>query len=372
MRMVIYALVLLIALYPCLCSYSTEQAIANKIKATLVNITKLKVTKMMMRHLNQMQLYNKVDGWAHPRLKAIEHNLLPRKLDGSDLSRMVDKIARNVKKNKYLNKFLTLADPLDFTDLISKVTSEGAKVLPDVVAYAMLLNRLVGAMLKDREVLRTCSDIWRDLYNPWSFLNMSQLKKQNIFSPFDVKKAISIDGTVEEILDDLEFGVVDPETGQKSLPFNINLAKVRDKHLGNFKNAGVAATLARHPPGSRVNNCTGERPTRISADGKYIEFCMAFPQQWADLYQTWNMAFVTNYNSWPYFLAKLLIPNVRYLHIRILGLYIHINWWWTGYMFGFKIPVPDINWINPTLTRSWGKVNYESAMDYESFLSKCQ
>ena len=55
---------------------------------------------------------------------------------------------------------------------------------------------------------------------------------------------------------------------------------------------------------------TGAGPTRFSEDGQRIEFRPPLPRQWADLYQTWNMAFISKYPDFPFFMAKLLIPSV--------------------------------------------------------------
>jgi len=376
MPLYVLLIIVSIALSPCR-SISPEIAIANKVKASLVNVSTSQVTHMMKKHLQQMQLYSKTNGWAHPRLKSISKYLLPRKLDGSDLTRLVDRIVKNIKKNKYLQNFLAQADHLDFPDLASKVSLEGPRVFPDVAAYAMVLNRLVGAMMKDIQILGVCRDIWKSLYNPGTvFTGLWQLKSFAL-PAFSVVKTVSIDMATEWLLNTIESGDVDSDG--RGISLNLIEAKAKDLYLGNFPNAKVAATLARHTPDGQINNCTGAGPAQISEDGKSVDFHIAFPLQWADLYQTWNMAFVTNVEWWPYFFVKLLIPKVssykrkprRYLNNRLLGLYIHINWWWMGLMFGFKVPKPDMNWINPQLTGTWGKVNFQSAKDYESLLSNC-
>ena len=48
----------------------------------------------------------------------------------------------------------------NFEDLVSKVMQEGLRVLPDVFVYAMVLNRLVGAMKYNRMVLKACKKVW--------------------------------------------------------------------------------------------------------------------------------------------------------------------------------------------------------------------
>ena len=103
-------------------------------------------SQMIKQHLQQMQLYSKHNTWAHPRLQAIGHYLLPQNLAGHHLARLVDKMAENGAKNKYLHHFLLQAEGPDFAELIKKVETEGARVFPDVVSYAMVLKRLISAM----------------------------------------------------------------------------------------------------------------------------------------------------------------------------------------------------------------------------------
>ena len=59
----------------------------------------------------------------------------------------------------------------------------------------------------------------------------------------------------------------------------------------------------------QTDNCTGAGPTRLSLDGKTLGLFYPFGRQWADLYTTWNLAFVTNFRNWPYMMVKLLIPR---------------------------------------------------------------
>ena len=173
-------------------------------------------------------------------------------------------------------------------------------------------------------------------------------------------------------------GVVAPDFGKSRLPENIIQARTADKSLGNLDNAKVATALAKEAPGGDENNCTGSGPARITPDGNGIEYRMAFPLEWANLYQTWNMAFVTNFENWPYFIVKLLIPSVSdyhsnpssWIHERLMGHYIHIHWTWMGRFNGF-VEAEDINWHSPSLSKNWGRANSESAKEYKLLKNKC-
>ena len=116
-------------------------------------------------------------------------------------------------------------------------------------------------------------------------------------------------------------------------------------------------------------------PTKLSKNGKIIEYWPPLPKQWADLYTTWNLAYVTRYNAWPYYFAKLLIPSVSgyhekpegYLYPRVTALYAHIIYAMTVYYKGHD--GPKIDWTD-ALTHSWGRSNRENARDYQKQLNQ--
>ena len=58
-------------------------------------------------------------------------------------------------------------------------------------------------------------------------------------------------------------------------------------------NALAGKTLALNRPGLQKDNQTQAGPTKVSKNGQRIEFRPPLPSLWADLYSTWNMAYVT-------------------------------------------------------------------------------
>ena len=188
------------------------------------------------------------------------------------------------------------------------------------------------------------------------------------------------DRAVVTLLESLKDGVDDPNYGRLGLPLNILEAKAEDLSRGNLHNGIVALTLAKEAPGGEENACTCSGPARLSSDGNAMEVRMAFPLEWADLYQTWNMAFFTNFGSWPYYLVKLLIPSGSdyqdspegYLYARIIALYSHINWGMMDYLYQGTSPHLSLNWYSGSLLRTWGKINKASAWDYQLQRAKCQ
>ena len=75
--------------------------------------------------------------------------LLPWNLTGQDLARMVDKMEEKAAKNKQLYNFLLQAGGDDLTELLEKIKKEGARVVSSAVSYALVLDRLTGAMRDD-------------------------------------------------------------------------------------------------------------------------------------------------------------------------------------------------------------------------------
>ena len=86
------------------------------------------------------------------------------------------------------------------------------------------------------------------------------------------------------------------------------------KTLFEYQITFSGSVLAKHRPGMTNDTRTHQGPTSISCDGQKLELRPPLPLQWADLYSTWNMAFITNSEltlAWPYYMVKLLIPSVR-------------------------------------------------------------
>ena len=162
---------------------------------------------------------------------------------------------------------------------------------------------------------------------------------------------------------------VPPETGSQYLPLNIYEAMMDDQHQGNFDNAFVASVLAQNPPGQLEYNAKIQAgPTILAKDGKTIEYNIPFPKHWADLYSTWNLAFVFKFPGFPYYKAKLLIPSVSgyannpssYIHSRATALTAHV-------IFALNSNLENVNWhCDRELIKKWGQSNYSGMQHYLS------
>ena len=100
---------------------------------------------------------------------------------------------------------------------------------------------------------------------------------------------------------------------------------------------------------------------------------MPLSKEWADLYSTWNMGFVSHYSYFPYVMAKLLIPEVsdyqdkpnEYIYDRALALYAHLHFSLFGRSEG-GTNVDSFNWATDEFTDHFGEVNRASANDYDA------
>ncbi len=124
------------------------------------------------------------------------------------------------------------------------------------------------------------------------------------------------------------------------------------------------------------------KTSKITSDTHFIQYTMS--QDWASLYETWNLAFVTgNINNLNLIYPKLLIPVLLdaepadYLMIRIESLWLTINFQLfaqgrrqeTRVINGVTTTVPaqKINRVMPnkdSLARLWGDINLKYAKDF--------
>ena len=99
--------------------------------------------------------------------------------------------------------------------------------------------------------------------------------------------------------------------GINPLVVNIMEAVLEDERNRNFDNAEAGIILAKFPHTKEYNNKTGSGPCHLSRKLQVLECAQPLTRHWADLYSTWNLAFVSEFPDFVYYLPKLLIPSVR-------------------------------------------------------------
>ncbi|MEC8052743.1 MAG: hypothetical protein VX210_18245 [Myxococcota bacterium] len=343
-----------------------EKMIGGVVKATLRDVSDAQTKAMMTAHLQQMKLIDADGKWAHPKLAALAPVLLPENVSTRDMVKLVDAMVENAAENPYLSQVLASADRGDVSKLYKHVRREGAKEFPNVVAYAMVLQNLTKAMHEDYTVLEACQKVW--------IKGREGLDVAKLFGIFELVKLKSVEYPMNEFLRAHREGKVEPNMLRTMLSVNILEAMALDAKLGNWDNAAAGWALAKHRAGGAEDAATGAGPARFASDSDAIEFNMPLTKEWADLYSTWNMGFVSHYSYFPYVMAKLLIPEVsdyqdkpnEYIYDRALALYAHLHFSLFGRSGHGEVSVNSMNWATDELTDHFGEVNRASANDYDA------
>ena len=344
---------------------SAMNLIKGVVKAAVSNISAEDMQKRMRAKYQTMRLMDDQGQWTVPELKANSKALLPAELSHDEVGGFIDKMAEVASENDYLMKFLGKARLEDFPALRKKVASEGAAVLGDVIATAQVLDRLTSAMADDWKVNDGCRQVWKKVADTdpdfWA-----------VQSIFEKAKTMSVNVGVQNVIDDVKIGQLNPNTGKFVLPLNILEAAAVDKHQaifgdpevreGHLANAQVGLELARHGP-------QGAGPATLNSEGKLVEIRPKAVEEWDNLYATWNMDFVTAYPDWPQIITKLVVPSVNdikndpttYLNRRAAALQATLYLVFLSRVDG---TAPNMDWRDAKLSQLWGLTNLESSKEY--------
>ncbi|MCP3925887.1 MAG: hypothetical protein GY714_25245 [Desulfobacterales bacterium] len=345
---------------------SPAQLVAEKFKSVLSGNDASDVKAMMAKKYKVLRLMNGDGTWKDPALTDISGYLLPYDIDNAKLEAFIDKIAETAEENPYLMNFLNQTKGKTFENLFNKVEKEGDRVLPDVISYALVLDRLTFAMSDDWKILETCKNIWiseKEKVDLKKYLNL-----------FEIAKITTIEYRIGSYIDYHKTREIPSYSSKVMLPVNIMEAVITDKVNGFNNNAIAGLVLTKNPSGNLINDPkTGSGPTTWSEDGKTIEYRPPLPLQWSNLYATWNMAFVSQYENFPYFFCKLLVPQVNafqehpegYLYNRVLSLNTHIYFTLFERIDNEIAGIEGIKWNDDDLTAQWGEVNKKSSFDYQ-------
>jgi len=319
----------------------------------------------MMTHFKTMKLMDANGNWAHSKFVQIQQELAPAFVQMGDFSDLIEDMASAIVKNQYVVNFYEWAKIQgNYPVLRSKIQSEGQAVFSDVLAFAMVLEKLNQAQYKDYEVTVAVQDVWKEKNS----IAVMQPKYKTEVEQFVLAKLLLVREAADRTVAILRKGTVEPTFGRSSLSFNIGIAAQADYGKGFNDNGFVGMLLAKYPGGESVlNPATGSGPSTVSRDGRTLQRRYPLPRLWDDLYLTWNLAFGTYAGAYPFFFAKLLIPSVSgyhskpedFLFHRVNALNTFENWWNNAPSI-YK----DMNWIDGPLTLDWGRMNKESAMSY--------
>ena len=124
----------------------------------------------------------------------------------------------------------------------------------------------------------------------------------------------------------------------------------------------------------------GAGPVRLAAGGAVIETGLPLAAEWVDLYQSWNLAFGSQFGSFPLYMCKLIIPQVaayhdapqQYIWNRVNALMIYLQFAAFATCDRKSGDAADSIYHGNAwsafaehgLTRLWGTVNRRGAVDF--------
>lgn len=321
----------------------------------------------MAGHYRTLHLLEAGGKWVSPLLGSRSEELLPGAVTIDECNRFVQQMMDFSLRNPYFASFLERAINMRFPKLESGFRAEGAIVIPDALAFAMTLDRITRVCCDDYRILEVCYHITK-----------RTLRQTSAFRrvPFFYRiKMNSIDPVIYFTIQAHKRPPEKLNKGSASLVLQINIleAVFSDILMGLSDNARAGWVLTLHKSGHRVTDpFTGAGPNHWSPDGKAICLRHPFQTSWNDLYQIWNMAFVSKLYDLPFVISKLLIPEVsdyaaepgRYMYKRIIALYLYMAWCFFDRSHRSTLHLPLMDWSDPDLTRFWGACAREAAREY--------
>ena len=343
--------------------------LARELKTYLRRCDRENVSLDVGRHYQRLRLFDSSGALTIRALEPFACDLIAQRPGWSEVDAFLDRVARAADENSYLRRMLEKIDWRRFPGLLRKVEEEGEAIIPDVVSFAMALDRLTGVVRRDFRLLLPLLDHWE---NERKAIGMDQ--QMTMF--WRVKRA-SVKYPLEKMVRIHEVGNFPRGFLSLLLPLNILEAAAADLCMGNNGNARAGWTLARNGLSKRgQSKKESDSAVTWSEDRKTFRYDLPMPAKWADLYTSWNLSFISSFRDFPYAFAKLLIPSVsayrghpqEYLYNRKLALFIYI--YYSGFYRTDKAKQGEqvMDWSDRSFSRFWGRVNRESASNYEADL----
>ena len=357
---------------------SAIQKIAIIIKSSIDEIPEDTLNKLLLDGYRRMWLIDKDKNWKHPRLEEISHKLISR-ITERETKAFIDQMVIHANENPFLVRFLENAVHERFNHLRDgfykdqeKPFSDQTKFMPRAIAYAIALNRLTLAQVDNYRVLEASIECFKAVRK--KELTLSDMNF------FNFAKLYSVEGPVRNFVKfhrrkyrshhtDISKGFL-----SNLLPLNIYEAILVDKYYKpTFKqNAKAARPLMKNSPSYFRDTILDVGPPKWSEDEKEILISLPLAKEWTDLYQTWNMAFMSRFKSFPFFIVKLLIPSVnnykarpkQFIYRRAISLYNHLHYFFLGDLYDQKHGIPSVEYNDLQLTKMWGENNLKAANEY--------
>jgi hypothetical protein len=258
-------------------------------------------------------------------------------LETFDAAAFIDQMAGCAGQNPYLSAFIEemgKAPPAYVKDWSKEPRRSLAQ---QAVVYAMALDRLTRLLGAEVATLAAVREHYKRQWREPAFAKAYG----DAASPFRDKTNIFLEAKLQSVIpaikDFIRFisgtAQIAPDDGRVLVPLNISEAVAVDFVAGHSDNARAGIVLAEHPVGQAANAKLDSGPSKLADNKKSVEWRPPLPQKWADLYQTWNMAFVSQAVASPFLFAKLFTPPVgcyqhapaQYLYNRAIALYLHMH-----------------------------------------------
>jgi len=197
------------------------------------------------------------------------------------------------------------------------------------------------------------------------------------FNSFSNIKINTVLWMVRDLSEDLANRVVLPkdptpcDVRLNKISLNIVEAVYYDSKRGDDDNASCGAVLASTPCSTTTNPALETQPPFFDNNGTYI--CQQpFPDNWADGYSVWNLAFCNaEFGDWPLYWSKLLTPMVScyrqekgsYIFQRAINLALHIISSTVSHNLRKEVD-PSVILSTPLFEKSFGASNKKSCDGY--------
>lgn len=253
----------------------------------------------------------------------------------------IDKIVSCASKNSYLvnavengkEKFME-----DYNSWDDKNKETFKKVSKEAVCYSVFLTYMTTWLESDYERASNFFDFINTSIAEFAMIDIRGLRYYSNMDLFGNIKTNTVFLMMKSMMNDIKNKVVlTPDAKVCKIRLNrisINIAEAMyfDSSHGFKDNALAGSALLVTPAYEKIDTNLETEPPKYSSGGVYQVF-QPFPDEWADLYEVWNMAFTAQeMKEWPMYWAKLLTPAVgcyrdlkgSYLFQRAINLALHI------------------------------------------------
>lgn len=344
----------------------------NQIEQELAQVAEEEWQKLLRQSYQQFDLLTQEFQWNFEPLLGHENELIPKDFK-QVLSSFLADIKLGILENSYLMDFIkTLAKDERHSYALFALENDldRLKHLKYLAVYAYSLDQLNLVLRNNPAYLGPVIKHYWQARRKKNFYRFNNL--------LGIIKLHSIELPVILFVKAWKKRKLRKSFSKFILSFNIFEATLVDLAFGHTKNAQASLPLIYFPPNFRNRIFFWKRLKKgkvatFSADGKALEMYSPEQKLWADLYQVWNMAFVSQFPQAPYLLMKLLIPSVsryqnragEYMHTRITALHLAMNYLDAAVHYPkIEADLSKLGACSNNLTEAWGRVNSSCARHY--------